>query len=177
MSRVRLSALVCFLASMQLLADRLDLSQGAMTAGGSAMVQYNSSDMFTWNLDYLKLGISTNWGFFFYKDVALVLDVKLLGQISAGFDQSRLYQFGTGVLYAFDLDSNLYPYVQLLGYGAYVTSGWSAGIMPSFGLMVGLSSQVALDFGFNSRLDFAISRDGGTALDMGMGYVGMRAFF
>lgn len=177
MSRFRLFALIALLVSTQALADRLDLSQGSMTAGGSAMVNYSSNDISAWNLDYLRLGIGTNWGFFFLKDVALLVDVQLMGQISAGFDQSRLYQFGTGVLYAFDLDSNLYPYVQLMGYAAYVTSGWSAGIMPAFGLLVGLSSQVALDFGFNSRVDFAISRDGGTGLQMGAGYVGVRAFF
>lgn len=177
MFRLNLLGLFCLLLSTGLWAERLDLSRGAMTAGGSALIKYSSPDISSWSSDYLQLGISTNWGFFLMKDLALLFDVKLTGKIGTGFDASRLYQFGSGVLYALDLDSNLYPYAQLIGYGAYVQQGWSAGIAPSLGLLVGLTSQVALDFGVSARFDFPISRGGATSFDMGAGYFGVRAFF
>jgi hypothetical protein len=169
--------LLALLFSLGSFAERLDLSQGAMTAGGSALIRYNSPDISDWNTDYLKLGVSTNWGFFLMKDFALVFDVQLAGQISSGFDKSRLYQFGTGVLYALDLDSNLYPYGQMMTHAAYVQSEWSAGFTSALGLLVGLTSQVALDFGVSARFDFSISREGPIGLDIGTGYFGVRAFF
>jgi hypothetical protein len=177
MFRLNLLGLLCLLFSTGLLAERLDLSQGAMMAGGSALVKYSSPDISVWSSDYLQLGISTNWGFFFMKDFALLFDIQLAGKLGTGFDVSRRYQFGSGVLYALDLDSNLYPYAQLIGYGAYVQDGWSAGVVPALGLLVGLTSQVALDFGVNARFDFPIYSSRATNLDIGAGYVGVRAFF
>ena len=168
---------LALLLSSGLWGERLDLSQGSMTAGGSALIRYTSPNISSWNTDYLKFGVSTNWGYFLMKDLALVFDLQLAGQISSGFDKSRLYQLGTGVLYALDLDSNLYPYGQILVHAAYVQSGWSAGFTPAIGLLVGLNSQVALDFGVNARFDFSISREGPIALDIGTGYFGVRAFF
>lgn len=169
--------LFALIFSSGVLAERLDLSQGAMTAGGHALVRYTSPDISSWNTDYLNFAVSTNWGYFFMKDFALVFDVQLAGQIASGFDKNRLYQFGAGVFYALDLDSNLYPYGQILAHAAYMQTGWSAGFTPAIGLLVGLTSQVALDFGVSSRFDFAISRDGRTGLDIGTGYFGVRAFF
>ncbi len=177
MFRLNLVGLFCLLLSTGLLAERLDLSRGAMTAGGSALVKYSSPDISSWSADSLTFGISTNWGFFLMKDFALLFDLQLAGKIGTGFDASRQYQFGSGVLYALDLGGNLYPYVQAIGYGAYIQSGWSAGVMPSIGLLVGMSSQVALDFGVNSKIDFPISRGGSASLDIGTGYIGVRAFF
>lgn len=169
--------LLALLLSSGAWAERLDLSQGAMTAGGSALIRYNSPDISNWNTDYLKFGIATNWGFFLMKDLALVFELQLAGQMASGFDKNRFYQLGTGVFYALDLDSNLYPYGQVMTHAAYVQSGWSAGFTPAMGLLVGLNSQVALDFGVNARFDFAISREGAIGMDVGTGYFGVRAFF
>lgn len=169
MFRLNVLSVFCFIFSVSLFAERLDLSSGAMTAGGVALIRYTSPDF--------KLGIATNWGFFLSDGFALIFDMQLSGKFSAGFDVSRLYQLGSGVLYAFDLDTDLYPYVQFLAYGAYVETGWSAGMTPMVGLLVGISSQVALDFGLNAKFDFPVSRPGGMDLDIGMGYFGVRAFF
>lgn len=177
MFRLNLIGLFCLLFSGGLLAERLDLSAGAMTAGGSALIKYTSSDISKWSSDNWNLGVSTSWGYFVVNNLALVFDLQAAGNFSSGSGSNRLYQFGTGALYALDLDSNLYPYGQILGHATYVESGWSAGFTPSIGLLVGLNSQVALDFGLNTKFDFAISRDGATKLDIGTGYLGVRAFF
>ncbi|MES2504471.1 MAG: hypothetical protein V4534_06280 [Myxococcota bacterium] len=173
-SKLLMIALIC---CNPIFAQRLDLSPGVMTAGGQAMLKYHSDDIASWSGSNISLGIATTWGFFVIKDLAVVFDLNLTGQLSSGFDKNRRYQFGSGALYAIETDTNLRPYFQLLAHGAYVESGWSWGFSPSLGLLVGLSEQVALDFGINSRFDFAISRQGTTQIDMGAGYVGIRAFF
>ena len=171
MFRSNLIGLFCVLFSTGLLAENLDLSAGAMTLGGSALVKYSNQE------DNWRVAVAANGGYFMMKDLALVLDIQASGKLSSGFDQQRLYQMAVGVFYALDLDSNLYPYGQILGHTAYSESGWSVGFTPAMGLLVGLTSQIALDFGVSTRVDFAISRAGGTHVDVGMGYVGVRAFF
>ncbi|MBH1988897.1 MAG: hypothetical protein I8H75_00895 [Myxococcaceae bacterium] len=177
MFRVPGRLLAFMFIALSSMAEKFELSEGSMSAGGQAMLNYSSPDISDWNADYLNLGVAVNGGFFFLKNLAGVVDAQLTGQISDRMESKRRYQFATGIWYAVDTKSNYYPYVQLLGYVSNVASGWSAGLMPSLGLLVGLSAQLALDFGFISRIDFAISREGSTALELGTGFVGIRAFF
>jgi hypothetical protein len=158
------------------MANNLNISPGKMSVGGSAMLKYSSPEVSAWSWNYIHLGVDLNYSYFVLKDFALVTDLALSGRVTSGSDESRRYQWGVGLFYAFDTHSKLYPYVQALGFTAYQDSGWSLGLMPSIGLLIELSSQIALDVGINGKIDFAVPRGANTTLDFGVGYLGLKVF-
>ncbi len=168
--------LLLSLFSCSVVAGDLKMLPGSMSIGGSAMLKYSSPDISSWSWNYINLGVDLNYSYFVLKDFALVANTALSGRVTTGSDEMRRYQIGLGLFYAFDTNSRLYPYIQALGFTAYQDSGWSLGVTPSVGLLVELTSQIALDFGLNAKIDFAIPRASTTTLDIGTGYFGVKVF-
>lgn len=168
--------------------ENLNLDGGTMTLGTSfsgsasgAMVTYSTPDMRT--TGNFSLAGNLDFGYFVVDNFMVDFRVNSFFPIGKSEVASRL-GLGFGLNYYFDTSSFIAPYV---GAGAGTSwsftanssrAAWATDVNANLGMLAGINTNVALDFGVRTKLNFPLGQTGGpTQWSADLGYVGVRAFF
>lgn len=191
-------AFFLFLLSSFASAETLNLTAGTMTSGGMLGAKFHADDLKNFGGGAWSGGANFDFGVFVIDNLALTFDVSAEGKLTTAADTSRKFSLGANVMYAFDTDSMVRPYITLGASGANWTpttaipqtsSAWGVGAKLQLGVLVGLNEYVALDFGVQGKALVPLSAStGGTtaapattpltiSFDGAAGYFGVRGFF
>jgi hypothetical protein len=170
-------------------ADKLDLSQGTMSTGGIIAFQIRPGTLADpTTLDEVS-GADMGWaidfqlGYFIMDNFSLDFDLTSRGTFTNPLSDTGV-GLGLGAHYYLNLGSMINPYMAVLpnvewnnGNGS--ESIWVFNLPISLGVLIGLNSHVALDVGARVNFGWGLSDDSfdGTAFDLTVGYVGIKAFF
>jgi hypothetical protein len=164
-------------------ADKLDLSEGTMTTGGSVAFSIDPSPISNIPETSLRWGINVDFGYFIIDNLALNAQVLTGGHFSNTAD--AFAGGGIGAHYYFCLDSMINPYVglvpQIVWYNtprSATNANWNIRLPVSAGILIALNQHVALDIGAEAGFSWGLSTGAsGTGFDMTVGYFGVRGFF
>lgn len=161
-------------------AERLDLSEGAMTIGGRLAFEIKANDISNVLPMERKMPIILEGGYFIFDNWEV--DVSLGTTLVFNVPIEAAVNLGLGTKFYFDTDSMFYPYIATLPTviwnGAGLVSNWSIRLPVMAGILVGLNSHVALDVGATAGFTWQLnSGTSPTGFDLAVGYVGVRSFF
>jgi|GEM_PF-5745581 len=164
-------------------ADKLDLSEGTMTTGGTVAFKIDPSPINNITGANLAWVVNVDFGYFIIDNLALNVQAMTAGHFETANDAT--VGGGIGAHYYFDLGSMINPYIglvpQILWSNTIVpatNSNWNIRLPISAGVLIGLNQHVALDIGAEVGFSWGLSTGAtGTGFDMTVGYVGVRAFF
>jgi len=146
-------------------AAELDIHSGSIELGGSATLELLTGDIDT----TVGLTIAPTGGYWLSSQLGILASFTLTvfyGDVGLALAGGAQYNF---------TDSGLRPYVGGMA-GIGVAGGDTTFIItPMGGVLLPLSSAVALDLG--ARMNFIFGSGGFFALDIPVGWVGVRAFF
>lgn len=159
-------------------ADALDLSEGTMTTSGSANITLNRAALSGMTAAAWGWAARLGYGYFVIDNLSIDFQVATNGRFTNPVSGLG-FGLGIGATYFFDTGSMVNPYLGLMpgiGWGGNI---WSINLTPSAGVLVGLNSHVALDFGLMATFSWGLgaTAPAGTWIEGQVGYAGVRAFF
>lgn len=155
-------------SSSQALAEKLDLSKGTMTLGGAvALGQAVANPAFLGGLGHSG---SISFGYFVINRLAVTAGIGATGTFAAG-NLMASSNVAAGLLYAFDINSIVSPYLSAAA-NIGITPGFSWGGSAGTGILIALNQHLAVDLGLKVRYDVT----GGTWRNDLLTY-GVRGFF
>jgi len=153
---------------------------GAVTgSSGFAAVGYNSANISKWG--NIGFGGDIRFGYFFVDNFLVNFGINGSAPFSATSLVPAAFGIGVDLDYFINFGSVVVPYV-----GAGVDTGWifkgnttawNLDVTAAVGILIGLNKNVALDLGVNLDFGIPLNNGGTTSLGIGLGYLGVRAFF